>query len=533
MNRAVGAPSLQAVGGPEWTALGRSVREVNAQPVDALDVTALLESLGWTDRQAAERFGFPDLFAMGGALQQWLAEMRQVEPPPKPGLRWYALVWRVAVQFPHGLAFALPIIISFAAMLVLHISLSSYLYFDVLQATALALAVFLSFLATGGMVQAMANSVLLFLNMRETALARTTAWRLMRWGMFLAVALAVALVLGDAVIPVLPLQLVLFMDIYLVLLSAMWLAFASLYILRSEYYLTAITAGGILVAFALWRAGLPVVVAQAIALVAAALASVTTAVILLARLARRNPSRSRFVEPRISQLAYIAWPYFLYGTIYFVFIFIDRIVAWSTAGTYMPYYIWFRGQYELGMDWALLTLVLPLAAVEVLVHYVVNWVQSNQQAVPAARTADFVRGLRAVYLHCLGAFAVAAATAVVLTRLVIAWARGVRILASALPTVSVEPFVFHLATASYILLAASLFNILVMFSLGSPWPPLRLIGIAMAIDFLLGLVLTRLTGQYQYAVLGLLFGTGFLTVSSTREILRHVSRIDYLLFRMV
>ena len=166
-------------------------------------------------------------------------------------------------------------------------------------------------------------------------------------------------------------------------------------------------------------------------------------------------------------------------------------------------------------------------------HYVVNWVQSNQQAVPAARTADFVRGLRAVYLHCLGAFAVAAATAVVLTRLVIAWARGVRILASALPTVSVEPFVFHLATASYILLAASLFNILVMFSLGSPWPPLRLIGIAMAIDFLLGLVLTRLTGQYQYAVLGLLFGTGFLTVSSTREILRHVSRIDYLLFRMV
>lgn len=533
MDQAAQPPLRPAAAGPAWEALDLAVREANPQPLDARDVTALLESMGWTDRQATERFGYTDLFAMGTAMYQGMPDIRRVEPPMQPSIPWYAMVWRVVMQFPHGLAFALPIIISFSSMLVLHISLSSYLYFNVLQATALALAVFLSFLATGGIVQAMANSVLLFLNMREMALARTTAWRLMRWGLIVAVALAAVLLVGDVLIPVLPLQLVLFMDVYLILLAAMWLAFASLYILRSELYLTAITAGGILVAFGLWRAGFPVVLAQAIALVAAALSSLGTAIILLARLGRRNPERARFVQPRTSQLAYIAWPYYLYGTMYFVFIFIDRVVAWSTNGAYMPYYIWFRGQYELGMDWALLALVLPLGTVEVLVHYVVNWVQSNQHALPAARAAEFSQRLRGVYLQCLGVYGIAAFAAVILTRLVIGWARAIPLIASALPTVSVEPFVFHLATVAYILLAASLFNVLVMFSLGVPWQPLRLLAVAGAVDFGLGLVLTRVTGQYQYAVLGLLAGTGFLAVASTRGILRVFSDVDYLLFRMV
>lgn len=509
------------------------MREANPQPLDALDVTALLESMGWTDRRAAERFGFSDLFTLSRALHGSMTDVRQIEPSLEPSLTWYALFWRVVRQFPHGLAFALPIIISFAAMLVLHISLSSYLYFTVLQATALALAVFLSFLATGGMVQAMANSVLLFLNMREMALARHTAWRLMRWGLALAVALAAVLLIGDAVIPVLPLDLVVFMDVYLILLSAMWMAFASLYILRSELYLSAITTAGIVIAFALWRAGLPVVLAQAVALAVSALSSLGTAIVVLARLSRRNPARARFVQPRTSQLAYIAWPYFLFGTVYFVFIFIDRVVAWSTGGVYMPYYIWFRGQYELGMDWALLSLVLPLGAVEVLVHYVVNWVQSNQHALRAAHFVEFAHRLRGVYLQCAGAYALAALASVVLTRHVVHWARTIPLVASALPTVSVEPFVFDLATAAYILLAAGLFNVLIMFSLGAPWQPLRLLAVAGAIDFVFGLVVTRITGQYQYAVLGLLVGTVFLAAASTREILRLFSNIDYLLFRMV
>lgn len=523
-----GAPDGQA-----WKLLAQQVLKANPRPLDAWDVTALLESMGWTDHRAAERYGFDDLFAMARALFPDLVAFRQEALPPRPGLQWHALLWRVLVQFPHGLAFALPIIISFVAMLTLRISLNSYLYFNVLQATALALAIFLSFLATGGIVQAMANSVHLFLNMGETALARATAWRLMRWGMAIAVVLAAAILAGDLIIPVLPPDLVLFMDVYLVLMSAMWLSFGSLYILRSEHWLSVITAGGVLVAYAGWRAGLPVVIAQAIALSLSSVASVITALILLLRIAARNPARVRFITPRASQLAYLAWPYFLYGTIYFVWVFLDRIVAWSTNGVYMPYYIWFRGEYELGLDWALLTLVLPLGAVEVLIHYVVNWLHSLQRAVGAGDVAKLAAGLRRVYFQCLTAFVAVAAASVVLTQVALAWARGSPLIASATPTVSVEPFVFHLATLGYVLLAGGLFNILVMFSLLMPWPALRLIAIAIALDFATGMVLTRTTGHYEYAVWGLIVSTAFLAASSTREVLRLMPKIDYLLYRMV
>jgi hypothetical protein len=313
----------------------------------------------------------------------------------------------------------------------------------------------------------------------------------------------------------------------------MWLAFASLYILRSEYWLTVITLGGILVAFVCWRAGLPVVLAQAIASVLAAVGAVVIAAVILARLGRRNPHRSRFLAPRTSELSYLAWPYFLYGTIYFVFIFLDRIVAWSTTGAYMPYYIWFRGEYELGLDWALLALVLPLCATEVLIHYVNNWLQAAQRAVRAAQAQRLVRGLRGVYLQCLIAGAFAAVAGWMLTQAAIGWARHVPLLAGSTPSTPIETFTFQVGTLAYVLLAVGLFNVLVMFSLLVPWPAMRLLGIAMALDFVVGMVLTRTTGHYQYAAWGLLAGTAFLAIASTREVLRLAPQIDYLLFRMV
>ncbi len=539
-----GSGGLRATGGTrrpapvhtsaeDWGALLQQVLKANPDPQDPLDVTALLESFGWTDHRAQEQ-GHPDLFSMGRELYQDIRTGMRHEPLQRRAMpSWLRLSLHVVVQFPHGLSFALPMIVSFAAMITLRISLSSYLYFSVAQATAMALATFLSFVATGGFVQSMSNSVYVFLSMNETALARATAWRLMRWGLLVALVLAVLLLGGDLVVPVMPLSLVVFMDVYMVLLSAMWLAFAGLYVLRREQWLTLITLGGVLLTWSLWRLGLPVVLAQAIALVCTALAALGLASLLLAQLSRKHGERSRIVSPRASQLAYVAWPYFAYGVLYFTFIFVDRLVSWSTNNTFMPYYIWFRGEYELGMDWALLALVLPLGTVEVLIHYVSNWLQGANQAIPARDVPRLARGMRAVYTQCLAVFSVGAVASLVLTRQVVVWVAHWPPVHSATPTTGVESFVFTWAGIAYIVLAAGLFNVLVLFSLLHPLPALRLVTLAIATDFLVGIVLTRLTGHEHLAVLGLLAGSVFLLAGSTRAVLRALPEIDYLLFRMV
>lgn len=528
------ASAAPAPDGGLLPALIQQILTANPDPQDALDITAALESFGWTDRMAVERLAMPDLFAVGQALFPEVRAAVRVIPGGSASLaRTWRLLLHVVAQLPHGLAFALPMIISVGAMITLHISLMAYDYFTVAQATALALAIFLSFVGTGGFVQAMANSLNLFLNFGEPRLARSVAWLLQRRGIATAVGVAVAAVLLDLVIPVMPLDLMIFMGLYTVLMSCLWLSFAALYVLRREEWLALITAAGVILVYVLWQSGVSVILAQAITLCACSLAALAVSAWLLTRATDTTGRRERIVRPRNSQLAYVAAPYFAYGVLYFTFVFVDRLVSWSTNSTYMPYYIWFRGDYELGMDWALLSLILPLGAVEVLIHYFVGWLQAANQRVLATHKQELVRGLWRLYLRCLGTYAAVALASFGLMRLVVDWAQHIPLLASATPTSNVEPYVFTWAALGYVLLAAALFNVLIMFSLLHPAPALRLMVLAIAVDFVVGLVLTRVTVAYQMAVWGMVAGAAFLFAATTLEMRRLLPDIDFLLFRLL
>ena len=527
-------PAAAARTDQRWAELVSRVLGVNDDPQNELDVVAILESLGWTDHRADEVMGFPDLFELGQELYPQIRSqvrtevlvLREEEP-------WHRSALQFLWHFLRGIVFMLPILVSVLAMIVLRISYASFQYFTVAQATALALASFLSSVVTGGFIQSMAHSVYLFLGYQEPNMARLVSNLWIRWGLWACLALVSVLFLLDIPIRFMPLSLVAFMALYTVFLSAMWLGFAQLYVLHREYLLGLIALISALAAYAIWRSGLPVVLAHVVSISLGTVIALGVATWEFMRRGRDAKNRVRVVRPRASQLAYTASPYFLYGVMYFLYLYLDRLISWSTLSSTMPYYIWFRGQYELGMDWSILMLVLPVGVAEVLLYRLMEGIQQQSQKSSAASAHDMSNAFRRQYGRSLVPLGLIGVVGAIGGQFLVRWASGVHFLAAATPFAGIERYVFTLSSIGYVLLGTALYNILLMFSLGVPRPVLRTLTWALITDFAVGLVLTRVTGQYQLAVWGLVAGSAFLLVATTRELFRLLPSIDFFMYRMV
>ena len=516
-----------------WDRLRIQVQEANPDLQDPLDVAAILESMGWTDRQIEDQFGFADVFEASEDLFAAISQQVVQRPlPVRVTITRRALIWSIFRDIGHGLTFTLPMIVSVAAMITLHISFASYQYFSVPNATAIALATFLSFLTTGGYTQAMTNIYYVLTGMQKLQEIEATVFLVMRWSIITTVAFCGLLIVGDFVFPIMPENLVFLMILYTILLSMLWLSFTGLYILRREYFLTIITALAIFVAYWLHLRGMAVQWAQAVAIAVASLSGLVTSVVIFRRRTRGFHALRGVFKTRLAQLAHGASAYFLYGIFYFVFVYVDRLVAWSSQTTYLPYNIWFRGQYELGMDWSLVALFLPLSVAEVLISTVMRRIENLEHRLGLRKDGEMAAYMRRTYFTMLGIFIAVSILGVVLTHVGVSLLAPTPLFRLSVPVRGVEPFVFLWSSWAYVLFLVAIFNVLMLFTLSHPRPALRVLGYGIVVDLVLGVLSTQLLNGYQYAVLGLVAACVFVAAYSTRMVLSVIPQLDYYLYRL-
>lgn len=516
-----------------WERIRIQVQETNPDLQDALDVAAVLESLGWTDGRIEGRFGYQDVFDAADQLYNEIRRHLTQSPlPVQITMTRKQLLKSILRDIGHGLTFTLPILVSVAAMITLHMSFASYQYFSVANATAIALATFVSFLTTGGFTQAMTHIYYVLSGMQKAQEIEATIFLVMRWSIAVTLAFAVMMIIADFVFPIMPESLILVMVLYTVLLSLLWLSYTGLYILRREYFLTLITALAVFIAFELHRLGMAVQWAQTIAMVVASFASSGISLVLFRRRTRGVRGVQGVFKTRIAQLAHGASPYFIYGLLYFAYVYTDRLVAWSSQTTYLPYNIWFRGQYELGMDWSLVALFLPLSVAEVLISTVMRRMENLEHRLTVVRREDLVQSVRATYVKLLGVFTGISVLGVLLTHMGVRLLSSMRVFQQSVPITGVEPFVFDGSSVAYVLFSVAIFNVLLLFTLSHPRPALRVLVLGILVDVVSGVVSTQLLNGYQYAVVGLGISALFLAIESTRAILRLLPDLDYYLYRL-
>jgi len=498
-------------------------------PVDAWAVTATLESWGLRDLDARERFGSADLFGLGArvlaACRARVLTQPLPEPPAEPGP---GVARGFVGPYLRGGFFFVPLAMQLVSLLALGYGLWASTAFTAAQASVVALAVILSFIVTGGFGQALGYLAPQFSAAGKDLLARRVSWEVLGLGVLALAMVGAVFALISLTTGFFPSRELPTLLAYYGLVSLLWLTTAALYTLRRYFAMALTTAGGIaVVGIVRAHTSLGVSARQWAGIAAAIAISGTWMALLLRRRARHVRGDLRLARmPSRALLAHSAAPLFIYGLLYFTFLFIDRTAAWSTNAGSLP--ISLRVPYELGLEWAFISVAAAIALLEYSIKAFSRLLVASQERTPAAAARDHHRDLLRFYARHLAAvlgLVIAGAFAVNAGVLALRDAGAIDEITTALasaPTRGVHIW----AIAGYGTLAWGLLNAALLFSLGRPWPVVRAIAVAAPVSVAVAFTLSR-TGPYWHSVIGLAVGGAIFAVLTALSTLRTLRQGDY------
>jgi len=513
--------------------LMEEVLQRNIHPEDRYEIAATLESMGWNDERAFQLFGVADVFELAEEL--WEAIHQKVvfasfaKPEEKGGLR---LLYEMVKSFLRGLIFALPMAISVLSMLSLKFSLWSYEYLSVELATSIAVGTILSFVCVGGFTQAIARRGFFYLYQGYYNMGRRVTFLFIRWGYITCLVMSGAIYLFNFVFNIYPQGMMFIMLLYFFFLNSIWLSVTVMYILRKEITFTGLIILGIFIVYLVFEVlGADIILAQLIAMSVVSVIGIALVVFYFKMEERKEEKGIVPKLPRLSIIVYTIMPYFVYGFLYFLFLFMDRVMAWSANEEFMPYFIWFRGEYELGLDFALLMLMMPLGVSEVLVHKLMLDLETSQKGLWGFETDKLSRRYLGRYYKMMAIISVSSIISAVFIWILLVYSNE-RYLAYAgkyLIASYTTYFVFFCALISYALLAVGLMNAVILFSLSQPQLVNRALLPAVFTNVAVGFLLSRWV-EYSYAIFGLLAGTIVFVILSSRQMTRVLRKLDYYLY---
>ncbi len=495
------------VNSKDLTLLYNNITKERGKPLDFWEVAALLEIYGIRDIDAQKEYGFSDVFEMAKYMMRYI---KTKEYPSKSLVNWEELPSvgiRIVKNYIRGLAFAMPMFVQIFFTLSIGYAIWSGMNMDKAKATVIALGTFLALIITGASAQAIGRKGLFYLKQEEMILASNITKVLITFGFIIVVAVGIGLMLINFFFEVLPAYYFFIMIMFYFLLSFLFLNI-SIYYMFEEYtkILLYFILGIILVyiAHSLFKIKLPE--AQFISLVILDFILFVLSFLKVTNI-KKNVSSEGEGTPRASLLFYSLLPFYLYGLLYFVFLVTDRIVAWSTNVVYKPYFIWFDVPYELGLDWALVALVLLMGFTEISIHelmYRINdaVVKYKYKEYKKFNNTiyNFYKKFNIVYLI----LSIVIIIIVFLSVYIVYKTTDIEYVQNFFH--SYTPFVYWIAAISYAFMVNGLMNVLFIFSFSRQYFSLRSIAVAVFINLIIGIILSRMFGL-EYAVVGLLFGS--------------------------
>lgn len=512
--------------------IGQTVITRVGIPKDRWEIAAQLEVLGYRDADVRDRFGFRDLFEAAdriltlfheGKLDLFV-EAEDLKRKVNPIVRFFR-------HYLDGLMFSLPMVVQGATMLLWGYGLWGAIDLDIRTGSAIALAFIGSYVATSGSACAIVNRGLFYHYQNEGGLARWSALRMWSVSVRVALCLAVPALLFNVLYRVLPLDMAFIAAAYYVGLVILWLNWSLTYLVRRTHWLLGALVVSILVVALTVRVwGWPIIAANLTGLLFADLLTFVIGLRGLNKWARNGAGKPTVNPPRLTVLIYTTAPAFLYGFLYSAFIFSDRVLAWtSTRGRedFPPYPFWLNARYELGMDLALIVVVLLAGVIEYSTHQFSTQLIPSEKRVKSAALEPFVNEFRRFYWKHALLLGVAAVVAVAATAMVfqaLKWYPDPQLQVSLASQTTTN--VFWLATVSYAIFMFALQNVLMLMTLSRADLAARALGVCLLINITVGWILSR-SVDYSASVFGLLAGSIVLAVLAHRHVRRVLSELDY------
>ena len=416
------------------------------------------------------------------------------------------------------------------SVLALRYSLWAFLEFSEERATVVAIGTIMSFVVTGGFVQAIGRKGMSYSEAKNHILAKQVCFGLIKLGSGLVLAVGLAFYLLNLIIPFFTQQMVWISLMYYLLLSELWLLISILYVLTKRAAILLSTLAGVaIVHLVMTYTNWGIHAGHGLGLLGTTLIVGGYGYYLLDKAAKsvRGPLKDARL-PAWSILYCSLRLYFVYGMFYFGYLYLDRIIGWSASEHPLPAILWFRTAYELGMDWALISLIFSIAMLEYTINEFASLIIPTQKRFHAFDIAGHNRFFTRFYLRQLVMLVVIAVISIIATYYGIGSLRHyqeVKLVRDFFKN-PITFFVYWAGAVGYNLMVVGLFNGVFFFSLSRPIPVLRAIVPASLVCAVVGYLLSRTIG-YQYSAVGMAIGSFTFAVLSIRNGLCMMSDLDY------
>ena len=516
--------------------LAEEVQSVCRQPVDVLQVAALLETSGITDHSAMQRYGHASVFDLAESVMLRFSATTStarsnLSDLPAPDSRRQA-----AMDYLRGPLTLIPMVL----LSVLIMVYQQYGQWSSTQVLAFSLSMVGSLLVTSGFVQAASRKGSSYLSQGYILAARRVVGLVVGLGL-VTVCLA-AVVLAAAVTRILaaPLDAVVTMTVAFVVLSCLWLAAGVLFLLGQVPWFGVGLAVGVGLIYVSLR-GLSMLTGElGWAVLAATVIGCGGALLVMGLVTRRTLARRsaaspvgshRIVLPAAPHLLVNLAPYFAYGVLYVVLVLSGHISGW--LGATPPGVDRMVGvtAVEVGLTIALGGAILAGGVAERTIARFWRLVKVYQLEASPAQPGQFSGHMRAFFGREFLRFAVILSlcsllvTGVVL--LFVAWSRAHG--TAVLPWTHETSMILALGVIGYGIMALGVFQCMFMITLSRPGMANRAVMIGIATTLTVGVIAGQLA-LYPYSALGVVIGSlafALAARSSLQHLMRHA---DYFYF---
>ena len=514
--------------------LAEFVIEASTTPMNSLSVAALLESRGLRDVDAIEMFGRRHIFDLADEVfgrtiekvkEKDILKFKGFKTPLKETVKHFL------IDYLGGFAFAVPMIGQVGAIFILKYSLWSWLKFSTTQASLVAIGTIVSFIISGGLIQVLGREGVFYLGQKNPLFLEKICKIVLKTGLLGMAGFCLSVIFLNLIFPYFRFFELVIMFTYFNLLTLMWLVLAMIYVLANNFFILATTVLGTGFVFLVMELtnNKRIYMAHITGISITFLSSLFIVKIILKRQKKVADKKFELISlPRLSILFYIVEPFMIFGMLYFSLLFTDRLIGWSASDTRLPLIVWFRTPYELGMDWAMMALILIFP----ILNFTVNRFNKNlvptQQNTAATDYQSHNQSFMEFYKRQNILIVIISIISILVCYYGLIYLND-NVDIPKLKTLIDNPichFTYWFSSIGYALLACGQLNSLFFFSLAKPAEVNPAIFKALILNILVGYVLSRGI-SYAYSVVGFTAGSGYYAYLMTRKSINMIKNLDY------
>jgi len=503
----------------------KEITEGKSKPSDYWEIAALLESNGIRDIDAKEEWDKEDIFSLAKELYKYVDllkyEVREETLEERPFLI------RIFLNYLKGTLFALPMAIQIVSMVIVGVGIWSYIHFSLREATAIAFGTLLALFSTGGIAQMIGRKGLFYLKFGEYLLASKITKRFYLIGLILIVVYTITISFVNYLMNLFPFYMFKLAILYYILLSIIFLVFSIFYMLNDYFSLTLLTFIGVLLVLLFFKVfHFGIYTSQIFGMGILIVISNIIAFRKLRKLELMNYAEG-VVLPKAGTLFYTLYPFFIYGSLYFLFLIMDRLMAWTTSHGYMPYFMWFNMPYEVGVDWALFTFIVTVAFIEVFINELGILSFQKIKEISAYSVKEFNEHFLRIYRLALVVFIFVGIISIIFSFFApLILSVKFKLKYANVFFILVNQEVFWFASIGYTFLSVALLNCVIFFAYSRYNFALKSIALGVLINLAVGFAFSRLI-EYYYAIVGLTVGSVVFAAVSTYYALKFFKRFHY------